>query len=184
MQRAERALRRSKLRAYAPSWARAIHGVAGGAGSLKLDEHNDASREAELDSEFGRDLANANWLTIAQVRLREAWGIEDAGRIPLEQLPKALQPQWASRAKNNYVQVGLQDAFRLLKSLGEELGIQFEQQNLTGLKSPLNERNNSILAHRFKPVTKNGYDQIAGAVGALRNSQEVTSAGRLLPEVR
>ena len=60
MQRAERALRRSKLRAYAPcggndSWS---------ASSLTLDEPYDAAREADLDAAFGRDLANAKWLTI------------------------------------------------------------------------------------------------------------------------
>lgn len=60
MQRAERALRRSKMRAYAPCgdgdhWNPAF---------LTLDRSWDATTEAEVDAEFGRELTTAKWLTI------------------------------------------------------------------------------------------------------------------------
>ncbi len=60
MRLAERVLQRSKLRSYAPcgtseSW---------NAGSLVVDKPWDAMNEAELDSQFGRDLVNVKWLTI------------------------------------------------------------------------------------------------------------------------
>ena len=60
VQRAERALRRSKLRAYAP------HGDSNpwNLESLTLDHPWDASTEAEMDAEFGRKLATAKWLSI------------------------------------------------------------------------------------------------------------------------
>ncbi len=59
MQRAERALRLSKFRAFAPCGANDAWSDA----SLTLDEPYDADREAELDAAMGRDLAGANWLT-------------------------------------------------------------------------------------------------------------------------
>ncbi len=59
-QLAERGLRRSKLRAYAPS------GVAAPwrAESLTLDRPWDANSESELDADLGRELMTARWLTI------------------------------------------------------------------------------------------------------------------------
>ncbi len=60
MRLAEHALHRSKLRAFAPcgtseSWSE---------GSLIVDKPWDANDESELDSLFGRDIANIKWLSI------------------------------------------------------------------------------------------------------------------------
>lgn len=61
MQRAERALRRSKLCAYAPCGDDEPWNPA----SLTLDHPWDASTEAEMDAEFGRELTTAKWLSIS-----------------------------------------------------------------------------------------------------------------------
>ena len=122
--------------------------------------------------------------SIAQVQLHERWQIEDTGRIPLEKLPPSLQSAWNPRARNGCVQIGLQDAFRLLASLGDELGTRFIEQKLTGQNSCLEERNKSILAHGFDPVSKKGYDQLAKAVHALRGIPQPEFGHWLLPPVQ
>ena len=120
---------------------------------------------------------------IAQVQLREVWKLENTGKIPLERLPIDLQKKLASHAENDCVKVGLQDAFRLLAHLGDALGDRFIKYNLVGPTSPLQVRNNSILAHGISPISKHGYDQLSKACRDLRESPDANATTWSLPEV-
>lgn len=121
---------------------------------------------------------------IAQVRLREQFQIPSTGSVPVEKLPVCLQEKWASRAVDGCVKIGLQEGFRLLACLQDEFGKRFIELNLAGMTSPLSARNSSILAHGFKPVSKDVYDKLLKSVCTLRGPEYVPCAPWRLPEVR
>jgi CRISPR-associated protein (TIGR02710 family) len=92
---------------------------------------------------------------MAQDRLREAHGITNTKKIPLDRIPESLQDEWRGRARNGQLMVGLQDAYALLHHLGDPLGQQFVAAGLADRDgSPLSSRNESILAHGFAPISE------------------------------
>jgi len=75
-----------------------------------------------------------------------------------DRVPASLQGEWASRCdKDGALRLGLRDLYRLLQELGDELGARFGRSPMAGEKSPLENRNNSILAHGNSPTTPDGY---------------------------
>jgi CRISPR-associated protein (TIGR02710 family) len=97
----------------------------------------------------------------AQLRLREEpHYIADTGKIPLDMVPEALREQWAIKASEDHLMLGLQDDFQLLKALGDVLGQRFEELGLAGERGPLQQRNGSILAHGFTTVRKGTFDSL------------------------
>lgn len=90
----------------------------------------------------------------AQLALRERHGIESTSAVPLDRLPPPLDTDWARQARDDgTVMVGLQMAYELLRALGDPLAERFDTLGLAERKgSPLTARNDSILAHGFKPV--------------------------------
>lgn len=97
---------------------------------------------------------------VAQVALKESHGIESTEKVPLDRVPESLRPEWASRAKDGVVALGLQDAYALLASLNDPLGEKFRSAALNGTKSPLAARNRSILAHGFDRVSEGVFDKL------------------------
>lgn len=99
---------------------------------------------------------------LAQVRLRQQHGIPDTKAVSLTQLPEALRTEWANRGRDNRsFALGLQDVYRILKELGDDLGRKFFEHGLADAqKSPLVARNQSILAHGFQPVGETVYNQL------------------------
>lgn len=89
----------------------------------------------------------------AQWRLAQRHGIPDTGKVPMDKLPEPLKGEWASRAKEGYVELALRHDYRLLAALGDDLGQKFHSM-LDEHKLPLDARNKSILAHGFEPVGK------------------------------
>jgi CRISPR-associated protein (TIGR02710 family) len=90
---------------------------------------------------------------VAQLALKERHGIASTAALPLERVPEELREQWASRAREGTVMVGLQEAYRLLEALGDPLGEKFRSAGLEGPTSPLGARNQSILAHGFTSIS-------------------------------
>lgn len=117
---------------------------------------------------------------LAQIRLREQHEISDTKSVPLDRLPAALRQEWTSRARNGFVMLGLRDAYRLLKELGDELGHLFADADLDNDERPLLvARNASILAHGFTPVGDNVYNQLWKAACKLANYHEDNLEWRL-----
>ncbi len=122
---------------------------------------------------------------IAQVRLREQHQIPNTSTVSIAQVPMALQDQWGPQIKSGFVSIGLQQAFKLLESIGDDLGKLFNELGLGHAESsPLVARNSSILAHGFKPVSKGCYDQLQKKVLQLRGSEFVQRDEWRLPKVR
>jgi len=97
---------------------------------------------------------------IAQVILAEKHGIEDTGKVPQDTLSEALRNRWRHKADNGIIKLGLQDDYTLLRELNDRHGEQFEKLKWHERKSPLTERNKSILAHGFKPVGETIFEQL------------------------
>lgn len=97
---------------------------------------------------------------IAQVALKERHGLVSTEKIPLERVPDPLRSNWATRATEGVVALGLQDAYLLLEALNDPVGTQFQHAGLSGMKSPLVARNRSILAHGFERVSDAVFDKL------------------------
>jgi CRISPR-associated protein (TIGR02710 family) len=112
---------------------------------------------------------------LAQVALTDRHQIANTKQVPLTHVPEPLQSQWASRAEERSVFLGLQDAYALLNALGDDLGTKFKQLQLDERqRSPLTARNQSILAHGFERVSDKVFDQLWRAaleLAALHDSK-------------
>jgi CRISPR-associated protein (TIGR02710 family) len=108
----------------------------------------------------------------AQVRLAAEHGISDTGCVPVEALPESLRARWSDRAEGGTVTLGLQDAYRLLAALGDQLGQRFVELQLDLKTSPLATRNQSVLAHGFRAVGQQAFEQLWGKVLELCDIRE------------
>jgi CRISPR-associated protein (TIGR02710 family) len=109
---------------------------------------------------------------VAQVALRTRHGIENTERVPVDRVPDPMRSEWASRAREGVIALGLQDAYRLLGTLNDSLGEKFRQEGLAGLTSPLTARNRSILAHGFERVPDAAYEKLWRAVLSLAEVEQ------------
>jgi CRISPR-associated protein (TIGR02710 family) len=107
---------------------------------------------------------------LAQLALTERHQIANTKQVPLSRVPEPLRSQWASRAEEGTVFLGLQDAYTLLNALGDDLGTTFKQLQLGDRQgSPLTVRNQSILAHGFERVSDKVFEQLWNAALQLAN---------------
>ncbi|WP_414647353.1 hypothetical protein [Chthonomonas sp.] len=83
-----------------------------------------------------------------------------------------MRSEWANRARDGKVMLGLQDIYALLDVLEDELGAKFKRLNLDGVESPLTARNESILAHGFTRISENVYCQLWTATLQLAELDE------------
>jgi CRISPR-associated protein (TIGR02710 family) len=98
---------------------------------------------------------------LAQITLRDKYDIRDTKAVPLDKLPETLRREWAGRARDGAVMLGLRDAYRLLRDFGDELGLRSADSDLDDHeRSPLVARNASILAHGFTAVGDKIYEQL------------------------
>ncbi len=120
---------------------------------------------------------------LAQWRLAKR-GIPNTKQVPLDKIPEPLAAEWSGRAVDGQLQLGLQDGFRLLAELKDEVGERFVKSNLADReRSPLNARNQSILAHGFQPITANAYRALKTEVETLLGPYAVSYTPWVLPSV-
>jgi CRISPR-associated protein (TIGR02710 family) len=124
------------------------------------------ARERRFDDAVAR-LYRA-YEALAQVRLRVQYGIAETKAVPLERVPEALRLEWGARAREDCIMLGLQDAYRVLRDLGDPLGRRFFELGMGDEhRSPLVARNGSILAHGFQPVGERVYTVLNEKLCAL-----------------
>jgi len=117
------------------------------------------------------------------IRHRDKHGIAHSQSVPLETLPPGLRQEWEPGARDGAVSVGLQDAYRLLQALNDELGQRYFAAGLAGERSLLSARNRSILAHGIDPIGDKVYQELPGrlvSLAELKNEPDPWS----LPAVR
>ena len=108
----------------------------------------------------------------AQFQLKENGLAEAAdGKVAIELVPESLRLLWQSRVQDGRVSLGLQDDYLLLAT--DPLGKRFIELELNDRKkSPLNDRNNSILAHGQAPLSRQGYVNLFEAIMNLTDTKE------------
>jgi CRISPR-associated protein (TIGR02710 family) len=109
---------------------------------------------------------------IAQRRLLETYGLRTS-KVPAAEVPEETRRRLNARPneKGNYT-LGLQDAYRLLEGKGDPLGSRFQALGLHEQESALTQRNNSIWAHGFDPVTSEVYEKLWEACLKLGEMRE------------
>jgi CRISPR-associated protein (TIGR02710 family) len=124
------------------------------------DLYANALRRGELEEKYDDAVARLyrTLELIAQNELSCQFGIE-TGRCQPEQLPQSIQEEfmnkyWDDTAKA--LKFGLYASYHLLRELKNPLGEEFNKEFKT-ISGVLNVRNNSILAHGLKCVTKDTY---------------------------
>lgn len=89
---------------------------------------------------------------LAQMRLLR-YEIE-AANVPTEKIPPRLRAEWGVEHRET-TPLSLVQCYRLLESLGDEIGVRCASSALLDpRRSPLQIRNQSILAHGFQAVTE------------------------------
>lgn len=101
-------------------------------------------------------------------------GIPETGKVPFDRLPESLRTKF-SPPSSGTVKLGLQDAWELLRSLSPDTAEPFFSAGLASRgdgnnHSPLQERNSSILAHGFSPVSSTVAENLFGAALKLVNA--------------
>lgn len=144
-------------------WGRRLQGLSNGTLGHGMELVDDQLLNAQRRAAQGRfDDATARLYRglelIGQMRLLLAFSIR-TGEVELEKLPPELRDEYAQQhSRNGKVQVALMAGFQLLEELGDPVGKLFTERKQKILRA-LEVRNNSILAHGFRPVSKADYDQ-------------------------
>ena len=86
----------------------------------------------------------------------------DSAAVRLDQLPAELRDEWGGRfgGGRQTILLGLRDNYKLLKALKLPEGQRFNSLGLHRPESPLNDRNNSILAHGYKALGVAGHEKL------------------------
>jgi CRISPR-associated protein (TIGR02710 family) len=170
------------------SWNNRLETLAGGRPSRELIEDLLANarrrrREGRYDDAVARLYRAVE--AMAQWRLAQQHGIPDTAAVPAEKVPETLRAELTPSGQGAF-QLGLQDAYRLLQALGDPLGQRFRQLQLDDrARSPLAERNRSILAHGWQPVSENACQSLWEKTRDLAAELDIREEGLFdFPELR
>ncbi len=97
-------------------------------------------------------------------------GMPDFSKLDLRKVPEPLRKEWSPRCREDgTISLGLQDNYRLLALLKDELAVRFEEFRV---KENLSARNRSILAHGFEPVGEKVFNDLWQKTMALVEVKE------------
>ncbi len=112
------------------------------------------SRAGEYDNAVARLYRAVEF--IAQLQLERRHKI-DTSNVQLDALPPHLQERYSDLQRDNVIKLSLEQAYGLLKELGDPLGKYHDDRRL---RDALKKRNESILAHGIRPVTREECDRL------------------------
>jgi CRISPR-associated protein (TIGR02710 family) len=115
-----------------------------------------ARRRSELEKKFDDAVARLYRAieVLSQVELKEVYGIETSN-VEANTIPGTLREEYLFKYKDkrdSKIKIPLFASYQLLKELGNELGKEFFNLCDKEIRSLLDIRNSSILAHGFNPV--------------------------------
>jgi CRISPR-associated protein (TIGR02710 family) len=122
---------------------------------------SNAKRRAEIEYKYDDAVARL-YRTIelvSQFSLKK-YGIGDTGNVPKEKIPPRLISEW--RLKEDKTMIGLKHSYQLLAEMNDPIGAAFLHDGK--LRSLLQKRNMSILAHGLTPVVGENYLQLRDLV--------------------
>jgi len=135
---------------------------------LCYDLLGNAKRRAELEDKFDDAIARIYRAieALAQFRLGFKYGIKTSDVRP-EQIPESLREEYVRRyidEKTSKIRLPLFASYNLLEKRGDELGKSFFAQYENKLRSVLDQRNRSILAHGFDSLKQDTFQKMYEAV--------------------
>ena len=122
------------------------------------DLYSNALRRGDIEGKYDDAVARFYRIIelIAQDRLKSEYGI-DTSNVTDDVLPSKLKSEWESRLENGTLSIGLNDSYRLLSALGDDLGDFLKRPRIRDL---LSKRNYSILAHGLTPLKYDDYEKL------------------------
>jgi CRISPR-associated protein (TIGR02710 family) len=127
-----------------------------------------AKRRADLEDKFDDAIARVYRAieALAQFRLEFKYGIKTSD-VRTAQIPEPLREEYERRyvdEKTSKIKLPLFASYSLLQELGDELGKSFFAHYENRLRSVLDQRNRSILAHGFDPMKQETFEKMYSAV--------------------
>src|SRR5579871_518650 len=138
---------------------------------LLLNAERRATQE-RFDDAIARVYRALEWL--AQSRLQTRYEI-DTSDIRIEKVPESLREDLDRKRADGGIKIGLWDSWRLLGALQDQLLGRWFEANKGELKSFLFIRNNSILAHGNRPISRQNYEGGTGLRLCQDALQQVSS---------
>lgn len=129
---------------------------------LFLDLLANAQRRAQIEQKYEDAMARLYRALEVLVQGRLFLKGIRASAVEADQLPVSLRQEFSQKYTSEIdgkIKIGLQAGYRLLKEMGDELGLAFEK-HWNNLKALLEARNQSILAHGFIPIKPERYHQM------------------------
>lgn len=107
--------------------------------------------------------------------------IQGSDKVPLEKVPESLREEYLQRhgaPDSPTLKLPLFSTFRLLKEIGHESGLRFDQyrEKLEGI---LSARNSSILAHGNTPIKESTYNSLNQTLCTVLNLTELIEFPKL-----
>jgi len=135
-----------------------------------------AKRRAELEDKFDDAIARLYRAieALAQYRLEFKYGIKTSD-VRAAQLPEFLREEYERRyvdEKSSKIKLPLFASYNLLEKCGDELGKRFFAEYEKTLRSILDQRNRSILAHGFDSLKQDPFQKMYTAVLAFAGIEE------------
>jgi len=123
-----------------------------------------AKRRAKLEHKYDDAVARLYRAieVLAQAELRESFEI-DTSNVKEKSIPPGLHEKFITKyqgKEDSKIKIPLYAAYQLLAELGSPLGKEFFKVYEEEIKSLLNIRNSSILAHGFNPVGEDAFDRL------------------------
>lgn len=112
---------------------------------------------------------------LAQLRLRQSHDI-DTGNVAPQAVPDPIREDYVPKyldPEKGKLRLPLTASFELLVALADELGKRYSEDKVN-LRTLLDSRNSSILAHGFVPVAESTYNELFKLVlnfGGIRDSE-------------
>jgi hypothetical protein len=111
---------------------------------------------------------------LAQAALKERYGIETSD-VKVKEIPESIRQEYVTKygdAKDLKIRIPLHAAFRLLKECGDELAEDFFRLYDKEIKTLLETRNKSILAHGFNPVNEEIFKRLLESILKFSKTNE------------
>ena len=123
-----------------------------------------AKRRADLEQKFDDAAARLYRAmeVLAQAELKTKFGIE-ASSVKPDEIPERIREEYLKKysdKNDSKVKIPLYAGFYLLKELGNSLADHFFQLYDGQMRSLLDVRNQSILAHGFNPITRETFERL------------------------
>ncbi len=135
-----------------------------------------ARRRSELEKKFDDAVARLYRAieVLSQAELKKVYGIETSN-VEANAIPWTLREEYLSRYKDkrySKIKIPLFASYQLLKELGNELGKEFFNLYDKEIRSLLDIRNSSILAHGFNPVDEKTFLKLFDSIMKCSGTEE------------